>query len=144
MSHFTRQTRVHQAFASVSNVIFYTRFPVHKLKPAKDFSRSSLIRNPTKLCRASYPAIAFFVFNSPPSAPPFPRVLPRAHTRGMMSNAEVALLARDVQAVDCVTPAGGVVAMRPLLVHAPSTTARAAHRYGDSLDMGAGLELAIA
>ena len=78
------------------------------------------------------------------------RVLPGTHTRGVMSDAEVAQLARDVQAVDCVSPAGGVVAMRPLLVHASSKAETDQRRrvlhieYADSLDMGAGLELAIA
>jgi ectoine hydroxylase-related dioxygenase (phytanoyl-CoA dioxygenase family) len=78
------------------------------------------------------------------------RVLPGSHTRGVMSDAEVAQLARDVQAVDCVSPAGGVVAMRPLLVHASSKAETDLRRrvlhieYADSLDMGAGLDLAIA
>jgi ectoine hydroxylase-related dioxygenase (phytanoyl-CoA dioxygenase family) len=78
------------------------------------------------------------------------RVLPGTHTRGVMTDAEVAELARDVEAVDCVSPAGGVVAMRPLVVHA-SSKANADQRrrvlhieYADSLDVGAGLELAIA
>ena len=78
------------------------------------------------------------------------RVLPETHTRGVLSDAEVAQLARDVQAVDCVAPAGGVVAMRPLLVHASSKAETDQRRrvlhieYADSLDMGAGMELAIA
>jgi ectoine hydroxylase-related dioxygenase (phytanoyl-CoA dioxygenase family) len=78
------------------------------------------------------------------------RVLPGTHTRGVTSDEEVAQLARDVQAVDCVSPAGGVVAMRPLLVHASSKAETDRRRrvlhieYADSLDMGAGLELAIA
>ena len=53
-------------------------------------------------------------------------------------------------AVDCVSPAGGVVAMRPLLVHASSKAESERRRrvlhieYADSLEMGAGLELAVA
>jgi hypothetical protein len=68
---------------------------------------------------------------------------------GVMSDSELAQLARDIQAVDCVAPAGGVIAMRPLLVHA-SSKAETDHRrrvlhieYADSFDMS-GLELAIA
>ena len=78
------------------------------------------------------------------------RVLPETHTRGVMSDADVAELARDIEAVDCVCPAGGVVAMRPLLVHASSKAEADQRRrvlhieYADSLDMGAGLDLAIA
>ena len=67
-----------------------------------------------------------------------------------MSDTEIAQLARDVQAVDCVAPAGVVVAISPLVVHA-SSKAETDHRrrvlhieYADSLDLGAGLELAIA
>jgi hypothetical protein len=67
-----------------------------------------------------------------------------------MSDAEVAQLVRDVQAVDCVSPAGGVVAMRPLLVHASSKAETDRRRrvlhieYADSLQLEGGLELAIA
>jgi ectoine hydroxylase-related dioxygenase (phytanoyl-CoA dioxygenase family) len=78
------------------------------------------------------------------------RVLPGTHTLGVMSDTEVAQFARDVQAVDCVASAGAVVAMRPLLVHASSKAETDCRRrvlhveYVDSLDMGDGLELAIA
>lgn len=67
-----------------------------------------------------------------------------------MSDGEIAQQTRDVQAVDCVSPAGGVVAMRPLLVHASSKAETDQRRrvlhieYADSLDMGAGLQLAMA
>lgn len=78
------------------------------------------------------------------------RVLPGTHTLGVLSDNEVGHLACDVQAIDCLAPAGGIVAMRPLLVHA-SSKAEIDHRrrvlhieYSDSFDMGAGLELAIA
>ena len=78
------------------------------------------------------------------------RVLPGTHTRGVMSDAEVGQLARDVLGVDCISPAGGVVAMRPLLVHGSSKAETDRRRrvlhieYADSLEMGDGLELAIA
>jgi hypothetical protein len=94
-------------------------------------------------------ALRLHVDDSGPDNGPL-RVLPGTHTRGVMSDAEVAQLARDVHAVDCVSPAGGVVAMRPLLVHASSKAESDQRRrvlhieYADSLDIGAGLELAIA
>jgi len=78
------------------------------------------------------------------------RVLPGTHTRGVLTDAEVARLVRDVRAVDCVTPAGGVVAMRPLLVHASSKVAADRRRrvlhieYADALTFGDGLQLALA
>jgi hypothetical protein len=78
------------------------------------------------------------------------RVLPGTHTLGVLSDGDLTRLARDIEAVDCSAPAGGVVAMRPLLVHA-SSKAETNHRrrvlhieYADSLDMRAGIELAIA
>jgi len=68
----------------------------------------------------------------------------------VLSDAEVGRLARDVQAIDCLAPAGGIVAMRPLLVHASSKAEidqrrRVLHiEYADSLEVEEGLELAIA
>jgi ectoine hydroxylase-related dioxygenase (phytanoyl-CoA dioxygenase family) len=96
-------------------------------------------------------ALRLHIDDSGPGNGPL-RVLPGTHTRGVMSDAEVAQLARDVQgqAVDCVSPAGGVVAMRPLLVHASSKAETDRRRrvlhieYADSLQLGDGLELAIA
>lgn len=48
------------------------------------------------------------------------RVLPGRDTRGVLSAHEISELAATVDAVDCLTSAGGVVAMRPLTVHASS------------------------
>ncbi|MGE5833686.1 MAG: phytanoyl-CoA dioxygenase family protein [Acidobacteriota bacterium] len=78
------------------------------------------------------------------------RVLPDTHTLGVLSDAEIGRLSRDVAAVDCVVPAGGIVAMRPLVVHSSSKSEtdlprRVLHiEYADSRAMGDGLELAIA
>jgi hypothetical protein len=78
------------------------------------------------------------------------RVLPGTHGLGVLSDEEIARLAREVQAVDCVAPAGGIVAMRPLLLHASSKTEgdrsrRVLHiEYAESLYLSPGLELAIA
>ena len=78
------------------------------------------------------------------------RVLPGTHTRGVLSDAELARVAHHVHAVDCVTPAGGLVAMRPLLVHASSKAETDLRRrvlhieYADALVVGDGLELAVA
>jgi hypothetical protein len=94
-------------------------------------------------------ALRLHIDDSGPENGPL-RVLPGTHMRGVMSDAELARLARDAQPVDCVSPAGGVVAMRPLLVHASSKAETDQRRrvlhieYADSLDLGAGLQLAIA
>jgi ectoine hydroxylase-related dioxygenase (phytanoyl-CoA dioxygenase family) len=94
-------------------------------------------------------ALRLHIDDSRPDNGPL-RVLPGTHQRGVLSDIELAQLARDVQAVDCVAPAGGVVAMRPLLVHA-SSKGEADHRrrvlhieYADSVHLDDGLELAMA
>lgn len=48
------------------------------------------------------------------------RVLPGTHTLGVLSDDELHVLSGQIQPVDCLTTRGGVVAMRPLLVHASS------------------------
>ena len=48
------------------------------------------------------------------------RVLPGTHVRGVLSDDEIERLAAKVSPVDCVVGAGGVMAMRPLIVHASS------------------------
>jgi len=47
------------------------------------------------------------------------RVLPRTHGLGVLSD-RIHELAKSIPPVDCICPKGGVVAMRPLLVHASS------------------------
>lgn len=48
------------------------------------------------------------------------RVLPGTHLNGRMSDAEVKRMINDNSAVLCCVPAGGVIAMKPLLLHASS------------------------
>lgn len=48
------------------------------------------------------------------------RVLPATHRFGLLSDDRIHELATQIAAVECVVPEGGVVAMRPLLVHASS------------------------
>lgn len=56
---------------------------------------------------------------------------------------------KAIAPVDCVAPAGGVVAMRPLVVHASSKASddqprRVLHiEYAATVDFGVGLELAV-
>jgi hypothetical protein len=76
--------------------------------------------------------------------------LPGTHAQGLLSDADLTRVARDVAAVDCMAPAGGVVAMRPLLVHASSKAATDRRRrvlhieYAESLTLADGLQLALA
>jgi ectoine hydroxylase-related dioxygenase (phytanoyl-CoA dioxygenase family) len=48
------------------------------------------------------------------------RVLPRTHTLGVLSDDSVHEIAAHAAPVDCVVPKGGVLVMRPLLIHASS------------------------
>jgi ectoine hydroxylase-related dioxygenase (phytanoyl-CoA dioxygenase family) len=77
------------------------------------------------------------------------RVLPGTHREGVLTEEQIEGLARHVTPIDCVASSGSVVAMRPLIVHA-SSKARSDHRrrvlhieYAASMDLGAGIELAV-
>lgn len=78
------------------------------------------------------------------------RVLPGTHNRGVLEDAEVLRLADAISPVECVCRAGGVVAMRPLTVHASSKVLdrqprRVLHiEYAPSLDLGPNIRLAKA
>jgi Phytanoyl-CoA dioxygenase (PhyH). len=78
------------------------------------------------------------------------RVLPDTHRLGVLQDEEVDRLAREIAATDCTTPTGGVIAMRPLTVHASSKSVddcprRVLHiEYADSVRLGPQIELAPA
>jgi hypothetical protein len=78
------------------------------------------------------------------------RVLPGTHTLGVLSDAQVHELARHTEPVSCTVARGGVLAMRPLLVHASSkaagpTSRRVLHfEYSASEVLGHGLQLRAA
>ena len=78
------------------------------------------------------------------------RVLPDTHRLGRLAEARIAELVQSTAAVDCLAPAGGVVALRPLAVHASSKSTSAVPRrvlhfeYATSVDLGSGIELAVA
>jgi ectoine hydroxylase-related dioxygenase (phytanoyl-CoA dioxygenase family) len=78
------------------------------------------------------------------------RVLPETHTRGVLSDAELAALAVRIAPIECTARRGGVVAMRPLLVHASSKSSalgqprRVLHiEYAAAATLAPGLALAI-
>jgi ectoine hydroxylase-related dioxygenase (phytanoyl-CoA dioxygenase family) len=91
-------------------------------------------------------ALRVHLDDSSPESGPL-RVLPGTHEQGVLSDADVAELARKTAPVDCVVAAGGVIAMRPLLIHASSKARAAAPRrvihleYATSLELGGGLRL---
>jgi hypothetical protein len=78
------------------------------------------------------------------------RVIPGSHLAGVLSDDEILDLARTQETIEVLVPRGGVLAMRPLLVHSSSKARgdeprRLLHiEYTDALDLGPGLRLAIA
>src|SRR5688500_16967440 len=77
------------------------------------------------------------------------RVLPRTHVQGVVGEEQIEQLARETTAVDCVAASGGVVAMRPLTVHASSKSTddnprRVLHiEYAAAVNLDLGIELAV-
>lgn len=77
------------------------------------------------------------------------RVIPGSHRCGVLTDPEVAVLARRAAAVTCLVPSGGVLVMSPLLIHASSKARDDAPRrvlhveYVDSLRPAPGVELAV-
>lgn len=78
------------------------------------------------------------------------RVIPGTHRTGVLRDEEVSVLAQASEPFDCLVPRGGVLAMRPLLIHASSKSRIEAPRrvihieYAASMTLEHGLELAIA
>jgi len=76
-------------------------------------------------------------------------VLPNTHRRGVLTDEQIAMVAREVAAVDCVGRAGGVVAMRPLTIHASSKSVdgrprRVLHlEYAATVNFGGDVELMV-
>lgn len=78
------------------------------------------------------------------------RVLPGTHTMGVLTDDTIHGLSTQVTAVDCLVARGGILVMRPLIVHASSKSRSAMQRrvlhieYAGSASLADGLELAIA
>lgn len=78
------------------------------------------------------------------------RVLPGSHNHGVLGDAQIHELSQRVTQVQCTVSTGGVIAMRPLLVHASSKATIEAPRrvvhleYTASLVLEPGLELRAA
>jgi len=78
------------------------------------------------------------------------RVLPETHTLGVLTDEALHDLSTRVASVDCLVPLGGVLAMRPLIVHASSKSQSESPRrvlhieYAAIEKVADGLKLAIA
>jgi len=77
------------------------------------------------------------------------RVLPGTHTRGVLTDAEIEQASREVAPIDGVVAAGGVVAMRPLIVHASSKAESSEPRrvlhieFASAMELRNGVQLAV-
>jgi ectoine hydroxylase-related dioxygenase (phytanoyl-CoA dioxygenase family) len=77
------------------------------------------------------------------------RVLPGTHVQGVLTDDEIHSIAERTAGVDCLMPLGGVIAMRPLVIHASSKSRtenprRVLHiEYAESSAIAESLELAI-
>ena len=78
------------------------------------------------------------------------RVLPGTHSQGVLTDDQIMHLAGTLRPCECLVPKCGVLAMRPLIVHASSksraeTPRRVLHiEYAASMVPAQGLQLAIA
>jgi ectoine hydroxylase-related dioxygenase (phytanoyl-CoA dioxygenase family) len=77
------------------------------------------------------------------------RVLPATHTLGVLNDDEIHTLTEKISPIECTVPRGGVLAMRPLLVHASSkshsqTPRRVLHIEYAARPVFEGLRLAVA
>jgi ectoine hydroxylase-related dioxygenase (phytanoyl-CoA dioxygenase family) len=94
-------------------------------------------------------ALRVHLDDSEPSNGPL-RVLPGTQRAGVLTDEEIRSVACEVSSVDCLMPKGGVLAMRPLLVHASSKSRsekprRVLHiQYAASMMIAHGIELAMA
>jgi ectoine hydroxylase-related dioxygenase (phytanoyl-CoA dioxygenase family) len=77
------------------------------------------------------------------------RVVPGSHVAGVLSDQGVLDYVRQHEHMDCLIARGGVLAMYPLLIHSSSKARsgdprRVLHlEYAESLDLGAGVHLAV-
>jgi hypothetical protein len=77
------------------------------------------------------------------------RVLPGTHLDGVLNDDQIRQLSERIVPVDCVVAAGGVVAMRPLTVHASSKAGGSQSRRvlhlecTASVDLGRGIRLRV-
>jgi hypothetical protein len=76
-------------------------------------------------------------------------VVPDSHRDGVLTDAEVHTRAQSARSEVCIVARGGVVAMRPLIIHASSKVRDHAPRrvihieYATSLELGDGLRLRV-
>jgi ectoine hydroxylase-related dioxygenase (phytanoyl-CoA dioxygenase family) len=85
-------------------------------------------------------AVRVHLDDSTPANGPL-RVLPGSHRQGVLADDALAGLAREITPVECVVPRGGLLIMRPLIVHASSKAAASQRRRVIHLEYAASLML---
>lgn len=76
------------------------------------------------------------------------RVLPQTHKHGVLSDEQISTFTKQIKAIDCIVPRGGVLAMTPLLIHSSSKSLEGMRRvlhieYAASTVFEEGLQLAV-
>jgi len=77
------------------------------------------------------------------------RVVPGSHLAGVLSDQAVMEFVSTNDHVECCIPQGGVLAMRPLIIHSSSKARSVQPRrvlhieYADSLELADGIRLAV-
>lgn len=56
------------------------------------------------------------------------RVIPGSHRMGRLGDAEIEAAVRNASPVDCLVPVGGILLMRPLILHSSAPSAAPEHR----------------
>ena len=78
------------------------------------------------------------------------RVIPRSHIKGVLSDSEIQFIAEHETQAECLVPQGGVLVMKPLIVHASSksrsnTPRRVLHiEYVPAAGIAENVQLAVA
>jgi hypothetical protein len=91
-------------------------------------------------------ALRVHLCDRPPGLSAF---VPGSHTAGVLTDDGILDYVSKNSPVQCLTPRGGVLTMRPLLIHSSSKAKNANPRrvlhieYAGSLDLGPGIRLAI-
>jgi len=131
-----------------------TALPLRRRSEAPDWGPWSVKKGVTYAhapARALETVVALRIHLDDSSADNGPlRVLPNTHMLGCLSEAAIRELASRVKPETCLVARGGILAMRPLIVHASSkstsdTSRRVLHiEYTSSLHLADRMELAIA
>ena len=78
------------------------------------------------------------------------RVIPHSHLKGVLSDSEIHLITKHEPPVECLVPQGGVLVMKPLIIHASSKSRRNTPRrvlhieYAPASGISESIRLAIA